>query len=176
MVDVNQTPFNKIPNTWNYDPEIGPFIRDLLDEIDQIRRRTGGDSDAVEFTDEDITALVIAEEALRLAKSVEPIGTIKPWDTANYPIPDGWQVCDGTNGTRDMRNRFVVGAGLTFSVGDTGGGSIAATAGAPSATETVDNNLDASTVAVASGTHIHTITVSPDLPPYIALDWIQRLS
>lgn len=176
MVDVNQTSFNKIPQQWEFDEEIGPFIRDLLDQIDQLRRRTGGDEDAVDFTSEDLGALVIADEALRLAKSVEPIGTIKPWDTSTYAIPDGWQLCDGTNGTPDLRDVFIVGAGSTYSVGDTGGGAIAATSGTPSATEVVDNNLDASTVAVGSGTHTHTITVSPNLPPYHALDWIQRLS
>jgi len=38
----------------------------------------------------------------------DPIGTVKIWtDIAN--VPAGWQVCDGTNGTPDMRGRFVVG-------------------------------------------------------------------
>lgn len=36
-------------------------------------------------------------------------------------IPSGWQLCDGTNGTHDLRNRFIVGAGSTYAVGDTGG-------------------------------------------------------
>lgn len=37
-------------------------------------------------------------------------------------IPDGWAICDGTNGTPDLRNRFVFGAG-TYSVGSIGGES-----------------------------------------------------
>ena len=36
-------------------------------------------------------------------------------------IPEGWHLCDGTSGTPDLRDRFVVGAGNTYSTGDTGG-------------------------------------------------------
>jgi hypothetical protein len=36
-------------------------------------------------------------------------------------IPTGWQLADGTNGTTDLRNMFVVGAGDTYNPGDTGG-------------------------------------------------------
>lgn len=33
----------------------------------------------------------------------------------------GWQLCDGTNGTADLRDRFVVGAGGAYTMGSTGG-------------------------------------------------------
>lgn len=36
-------------------------------------------------------------------------------------IPDGWALCDGTNGTPDLRNRFIIGAGDIYNSGDTGG-------------------------------------------------------
>ena len=35
--------------------------------------------------------------------------------------PTGWAMCDGTNGTPDLRDRFVVGQGTTYSINDTGG-------------------------------------------------------
>ncbi len=35
--------------------------------------------------------------------------------------PGGWAMCDGTNGTPDLRDRFVVGQGTTYSIDDTGG-------------------------------------------------------
>lgn len=35
--------------------------------------------------------------------------------------PTGWALCDGTNGTPDLRDRFIVGSGNTYSVGNTGG-------------------------------------------------------
>ena len=36
-------------------------------------------------------------------------------------IPNNWKLCDGTNGTPDLRNRFIVGAGDDYDLGDTGG-------------------------------------------------------
>ena len=35
--------------------------------------------------------------------------------------PAGWAICDGTNGTPDLRNRFVNGAGTSFPYGQPGG-------------------------------------------------------
>jgi microcystin-dependent protein len=35
--------------------------------------------------------------------------------------PSGWAFCNGTNGTPDLRDRFIVGAGSTYTQGDTGG-------------------------------------------------------
>lgn len=51
-----------------------------------------------------------------------PRGTIVMW--SNYlgaSIPTGWQLCDGTNSTPDLRNRFIVGSGSSYAVGNTGG-------------------------------------------------------
>jgi len=52
-----------------------------------------------------------------------PMGAIIMWSGLSTEIPTGWQICDGTNGTPDLRNRFVVGAGDTYTNGDTGGES-----------------------------------------------------
>lgn len=48
-------------------------------------------------------------------------GLIVKWSGAIVDIPDGWQLCNGTNGTPDLRDRFVPGAGTTYSPGDAGG-------------------------------------------------------
>ena len=37
-------------------------------------------------------------------------------------LPSGWAVCDGLNGTPDLRDKFVIGAGGTRYPGNTGGG------------------------------------------------------
>lgn len=50
-----------------------------------------------------------------------PSGLITIWNSTAASIPTGWVECDGNNGTPDLRDRFVVGAGGAFSVGDTGG-------------------------------------------------------
>jgi len=36
-------------------------------------------------------------------------------------IPTGWALCNGENGTPDLRDRFITGAGNTYPVDDTGG-------------------------------------------------------
>ena len=50
-----------------------------------------------------------------------PKGTILPWYGKSSDIPEGFALCDGTKGTPDLRNRFLVGAGSNYSLGDTGG-------------------------------------------------------
>ena len=54
-----------------------------------------------------------------------PMGSIIMWNGAEDTVPDGWALCNGQtlNGvkTPDLRNRFIVGAGSSYSVGATGG-------------------------------------------------------
>ncbi len=50
-----------------------------------------------------------------------PKGTILPWYGKFSDIPEGFALCDGTKGTPDLRNRFLVGAGSNYALGDTGG-------------------------------------------------------
>jgi microcystin-dependent protein len=50
-----------------------------------------------------------------------PSGGIILWSGSAGSIPSGWFLCDGSNGTPDLRNRFVVGAGSSYAVGATGG-------------------------------------------------------
>jgi hypothetical protein len=50
-----------------------------------------------------------------------PSGGIILWNGSVGSIPAGWYLCNGSNGTPDLRSRFVVGAGSTYAVGATGG-------------------------------------------------------
>jgi len=50
-----------------------------------------------------------------------PSGGIIMWSGSIASIPSGWYLCDGLNSTPDLRDRFVVGAGTTYAVADTGG-------------------------------------------------------
>lgn len=59
------------------------------------------------------------------------IGIIVLWYGAIVDIPAGWQLCDGTNGTPDLRNKFIAGAGDTYAVDDTMTTNVAADAGVP---------------------------------------------
>lgn len=48
-------------------------------------------------------------------------GMIMLWSGSIASIPTGWLLCDGTNSTPDLRDRFIVGAGSTYAVNATGG-------------------------------------------------------
>jgi len=54
-------------------------------------------------------------------ESVVPSGGIIMWSGLLTSIPSGWNLCDGSNGTPDLRNRFVVGAGDQYQRNDIGG-------------------------------------------------------
>jgi len=71
-----------------------------------------------------------------------PAGLISMWSGSIGSIPSGWYLCDGSNGTPNLTDRFVVGAGSTYAVNGTGG--------VTSVTLTT-NNLPA---------HTHTATVT----------------
>jgi microcystin-dependent protein len=84
-------------------------------------------------------------------------GVIVMWSGSIATIPTGWVLCNGSSGTPDLRDRFIVGAGSTYAVAATGG----------SATSTLTSNeLPAHTHSLsASGTtsgqsagHTHTFS------------------
>ena len=50
-----------------------------------------------------------------------PSGVICMWSGQSSNIPSGWALCNGQNGTPNLQDRFIVGAGNQYSVGATGG-------------------------------------------------------
>lgn len=52
-----------------------------------------------------------------------PSGGIIMWSGSTANIPSGWALCNGSNGTPDLRDRFIVGAGNSYHVNDIGGES-----------------------------------------------------
>jgi len=50
-----------------------------------------------------------------------PAGVIVMWSGTD--VPDGWALCDGEDGTPDLRDRFVVGSGTAHETGDIGSGT-----------------------------------------------------
>lgn len=59
--------------------------------------------------------------ALSTPGNAIPAGGIIMWSGALNAIPVGWALCDGSNGTPDLRNRFIVGSGADYNVGAKGG-------------------------------------------------------
>ena len=50
-----------------------------------------------------------------------PSGLIAMWSGSIGSIPSGWYLCDGSNGTPNLTDRFIIGAGSSYSVNGTGG-------------------------------------------------------
>lgn len=50
-----------------------------------------------------------------------PVGGIIMWSGSIANIPTGWGLCNGSNGTPDLRDRFIVGAGGGYNPASTGG-------------------------------------------------------
>ena len=53
-----------------------------------------------------------------------PSGIIVLWSGLSSNIPEGYALCDGNNGTPNLTDKFVIGAGSTYPVGETGGESV----------------------------------------------------
>ena len=133
------------------------------------------------------TQIATTAFALAAAAAAFPIGGIIIWSGSIANIPSGWALCDGTNGTPNLRDRFVVGAGTSYAVDTTGGSKDAsviahthtastASAGSHSHTWTgwrsngsqvlinlpgtaSDTDQNATLTTNAAGAHTHSVTV-----------------
>jgi hypothetical protein len=83
-----------------------------------------------------------------------PTGGIILWSGSVASIPSGWALCNGSNGTPDLRNRFVVGAGSTYAVDATGGSADAIV---------VSHTHTFSGTTASNGTHSHELTLGEPL-------------
>jgi hypothetical protein len=99
----------------------------------------------------------IATTAFVLANSI-PSGLISMWSGTIATIPTGWVLCNGSNGTPDLRNKFVIGAhtdsaGVAYS---TVTGSNTQTGGTKDAI--VVSHTHTATSTVTDPGHLHTFT------------------
>ena len=134
-------------------------------------------------------------------RDIIPTGIISLWYGSIANIPSGWVICDGTNGTPDLRDRFVVGAGSTYAVDATGGSADSivvahthaitdpghnhsyiggnyqdARAGGGSTTDveqaTLNTNTNTTGITINSA---GTSGTNANLPPYYALAYIMKV-
>ena len=124
-----------------------------------------------------------------------PVGGIIMWSGATNAIPSGWALCDGQNGTPNLQDKFIVGAGNTYAVDATGGSKdatlpshyhnfpgddqLTGANGIAGWSNTHDGNYayDATSNTVGGGKMWRTTTegasaVNKNLPPYYALAYI----
>jgi microcystin-dependent protein len=122
------------------------------------------------------------------------------WSGSLGSVPAGWVLCDGTNSTPDLRNRFVVAAGSTYAVGATGGSADAIVvshthtltdpghshgispnvaniatnsnqAPFPGANDAIQSTVKTTGITIASA---GTSGTNANLPPYYALAYIMK--
>lgn len=100
-----------------------------------------------------------------------PVGGIVMWSGSVASIPAGWALCDGLNGTPDLRDRFIIGArqddagvaktNITGALTQTGGSKDAIVAAhthafsATSGTESADHTHSGTTSSAGSHQHRH---------------------
>lgn len=86
-----------------------------------------------------------------------PVGAILMWSGGHLNIPTNWKLCDGTNGTPDLRGRFIV----SYDPNDPNYDASGKTGGVKTRTLTA-NNMPAHVHAIniettENGEHTHTI-------------------
>lgn len=59
-----------------------------------------------------ITSSSVVAATSFTGNGIIPIGGIIMWSGTIANIPSGWALCNGSNGTPDLTNRFVIGAGV----------------------------------------------------------------
>jgi len=138
----------------------------------------------------DGTALTIESDSIKLF--LVPRGGIIAWypgdqyrekrsdGTMKIRAPGGWAICDGTNNTPDLTDRFVRGANRDKSnIGIKGGSESHSHSGTvANCTQTgVSIRYSGGSSRPASPTHSHKISISKEtvLPPDICLVYIMKL-
>lgn len=102
-LNLTKPEINQSINTW------GNKLNGDMDLIDQFATETKAGIETLK------DRLDAAEPFLTVA------GIIVMWSGVESAVPAGWALCDGTNGTPNLRDKFVVAAGPTRPAGSTGG-------------------------------------------------------
>lgn len=72
-------------------------------------------------TDKAVNPRQLASVRATATDNALPRGLIAMWSGAANAVPQGWALCNGSNGTPNLQDRFIVGAGSSYAVGATGG-------------------------------------------------------
>jgi microcystin-dependent protein len=84
-----------------------------------------------------------------------PTGVIAMWSGTNANIPSGWALCDGTNSTPDLTDRFILGRASGANTNSTGGANTVtlSTGNLPAHTHGIGN-----IATTSAGAHTHTLS------------------
>jgi microcystin-dependent protein len=93
----------------------------------------------------------------QVADLIVPIGSIILWSGSTGSIPANWALCNGLNGTPNLQDRFIVGAGSSYAVNGTGGSATAS--GSTDATVLTTAQMPAHSHTVSDPGHTHSVQV-----------------
>ncbi len=135
----------------NYNKATNFAVKDTLNSGDPDKIVSGAEIDN-EFNAISSAVNSKADSTEVQALAPVPAGGIIMWSGSIGTIPTGWAICNGLNGTPDLRNKFVVAAGDTYSPNDTGG---------ENSVQLTENEIPSHTHTTSSdGSHSHTGSVS----------------
>mgnify|MGYP005702401535 FL=1 len=145
---------------------------------------TYGSATAIPSLTVDAQGRVTAASTSALSAGI-PSGGIIIWSGAANAIPSGYVLCDGNNSTPDLRDRFLVGAGNSYSVADTGGATTDSVSISISGSTSSQISISGSNGYIQPSSHpnrpqhSHTFSGSGSatvdtLPPYYALCYIMK--
>lgn len=172
------------------------YLKDRIPTRPNRRKLTFEDDNSVKYV-----TIEYADEPLEegtpmnaaVLDTIVPNGVILMWSGSSSDIPDGWQLCDGSNGTPDLRGRFILGASDIYPNKTTGGTATidlshehkySGTTGNTSNTQDVMTGENFNRT-VANSSHNHTYsgttqisgnTKQDILPPYYVLCYIMKIS
>lgn len=122
------------------------------------------------------------------ARYALPTGIITMWSGTIATIPSGWALCNGSNGTPDLRNRFIVCADadsggaakstITGSAAQTGGNTSHSHAGETDPESQISGACSTGVAvepAPAAHTHVFVTDTKTHIPSFYALAYIMKL-
>ena len=149
--------------SWDGEMFVGQqvVVQDELVVRGEVRIEYGG-SLVMTNTDGDETVRVDADDI----SGMTPSGGIIMWAGSTSDVPTGWALCDGTNGTPNLLDRFIVPAGGNYAAGQTGNGSVNITA---------TNHTFGYGGSGFNQTFVKSVAGSDPVPKYYALAFIMKL-
>lgn len=127
-------------------------------------------------------------QKLDVPTSSFPSGGIIIWSGSEANIPSGWVLCDGNNGTPDLRGRFILGKSDSYAIGSTGGEEThkltinempahnhQITAYSGGMNDVVGKGTSGGSPIIATTTSVGNNQAHNNMPPYYALCYIMKV-
>lgn len=93
------------------------YLSAATDSVNNYTNTSAGSGDTVEVLYKKLAVIKNTSGTIAPIKK----GMIALWLGSTDAVPTGWYLCDGSNGTPDLRNYFIKCVNLAAEVGDTGG-------------------------------------------------------